>query len=280
MYRYLFGLLAVFAACFGMQSLALRASGGKTLKSESNYFSSIARIQTETQGKPRVMLLGSSMTGRLGDRAQRFEGVANLGCDGGSAVVTLRAMDGGILPAAPLLIVEANSLSFELEGRGKEISAAIDSRWFQLGIKAPNLGATARPAAFGYSLLMSRMPGSAPGTGNESLPLQSRPAVLDPALSAELNPNERALVEEISGILNRLENRGSKILLVMLPPGTDEDSVQTKIAKAVAAKSGVPWWDLNEGLPAGSVGFSDGLHLDAPSAQKVMLTLLREAKTP
>ena len=186
--RYLAGLLGMFAVCLGVQTLALRASGGKSLKSESNYFSSIARIQTETQGKPRIMLLGSSMTGRLGDRARHFDGVANLGCDGGSAVVTLRAMDRGILPTAPLLIVEANSLSFELEQRGKEIGAAIDSPWFQLGIKTPNLGATARPTAFAYSWLMARMPGSAPGTGNEMLPLDSSPAWPSASKCSDLQP--------------------------------------------------------------------------------------------
>ncbi|MEO8616420.1 MAG: hypothetical protein ABI600_14845, partial [Luteolibacter sp.] len=61
--RYLTGFVVIFAAGLGLQTVALRASGGKTLKCESNYFSSIARIQTETKGKSEVMLLGSSITG-------------------------------------------------------------------------------------------------------------------------------------------------------------------------------------------------------------------------
>ncbi|MES2660062.1 MAG: hypothetical protein V4689_15680 [Verrucomicrobiota bacterium] len=274
--RYLAGLVGMFAVCYGVQTLALRASGGKTVKSESNYFSSIARIQTESQGKPRIMMLGSSLTGRLGDRAQHVEGVANLGCDGGSAVVTLRAMDRGILPTAPLLIIEANSLSFELERRGKEIGEAIDSRWFDVGIKTPNLGATARPTAFAYSWLMARSSGSAPNTEQEFLPITTKPGILDPASAPKLDSKETELVDEVSAILDRLRKNGSKILLVMIPPGAETDSVQMKIPMAVATKSEVPWWDLTDGLPPGSVGFSDGLHLDAASAQKVMLTLMRE----
>lgn len=272
MNRYLTGLLVILAACLGVQSLALRASGGKTLKSESNYFSSLARLQTESQGKPRIMLLGSSLTGRLGDRAQRVEGVANLGCDGGSAVITLRAMDRGVLPAAPLLVVEANTLAFELEGRGREIGAAMDSKWFQLGIQAPNLGATARPTAFAYSWLMAHSLGGSDGGSPELLPLLSRPEFLDPASAPELDTKSAALVGEVSAIIQRLRKRGSELLLIRLPPGTEDDS----IARAIAAKSATRWWDLTAGLPPGAVGFSDGLHLDAPSAQKIMLTLMRE----
>lgn len=276
MFRYPTGLIVIFAACLGAQTLALRLSGGKTLKSESNYFSSIARIQTETQGDPKIMMLGSSMTGRLGDRAQRFEGVANLGCDGGSAIVTLRAMDRGLLPTAPLMILEANSLSFELEHRGKEIGEAIDSHWFEVGIKTPNLGATARPTAFAYSWLMARKPGSDPNASQELLPIQTKPSVLDPSTAPELDEKSGALVDEVTAMLDRLRKKGCDFLLVTLPPASPAESLQAKIPRAIAARSGVRWWDLTEGLADGTVSFSDGLHLDGPSAQKVMLTLMRE----
>lgn len=274
--RYLSGLLGMFAICFGVQSIALRASGGKTVKSESNYFSSIARLQTESQGKPQVMMLGSSLTGRLGDRAQHFDGVANLGCDGGSAVVTLRAMDNGTLPTAPLLIIEANSLSFELEHRGKEIGEAIDSRWFGVGIKTPSLGATARPTAFAYSWLMARSSGNSAPTDMEFLPIDTQPGIQDPSSAPDLDAKEAAVVDEVAAILGRLRKNGSDILLVMIPPGAKADSSQMRIPLALAAKSGIPWWDLTAGLPPDAVDYSDGLHLDAASAQKVMLTLMRQ----
>jgi hypothetical protein len=142
---YPIAFLAVLAACFGAQTLALRMVGGRTVKSESNYFSSIARLQTGNREKARVLMLGSSMTARLSDRTKPIPGIVNLGCDGGSAVITLRAIDRGDLKAAPLIIVEANMLAFELEHRGKEIAESIGSDWFKLGTKFPNLSATARP---------------------------------------------------------------------------------------------------------------------------------------
>ena len=85
----------------------------------------------------------------------------------------------------------------------------------------------------------------------------------------DLDAPSTALIAEVSGSLSRLQAKGSEILIVMLPPG----SVDSSIPRAIAAKSRVRWWDLTKGLPPGSVGFSDVLHLDAPSAQKVMLTL-------
>ncbi len=279
MLGYLTGFIVIFAACLGLQTVALRLAGGKTLKSESNYFSSIARIQTETQGNPKVMLLGSSITGRLGDRAEKIEGVANLGCDGGSAMVTLRAMDEGLLPTAPLMIIEANTLAYELEHRGKEIGKAIHSDWFKVGIKAPNLGATARPTAFAYSWLMARKADGGVASGNAVLPVTSKPRVLDPATSPALDEKSTALVEEMAGILGRLKSRGSEISIIMLP-GVPKDFPRKEIAVALACKSGVPWWDLTEGLAEGAVGFTDGLHLDAPSAQKVMNTLHAQLIAP
>jgi hypothetical protein len=159
--------LAILAACFGAQTLALRLFGGKTVKSESNYFSSIARIQNGDREEARVLMLGSSMIARLADRTQPIPGVANLGCDGGSAVITLRAIARGELKAAPLIVVEANSLSFELEHRGKEIAESIGSDWFKLGTKVPNLSATARPTAFVYSKLLAR--NNVPATGGLSI---------------------------------------------------------------------------------------------------------------
>jgi hypothetical protein len=278
--RYLAGLLGMLAVCLGLQALALRMSGGKTLKSESNYFSSIARIQTESQGPPRIMMLGSSLTGRLGDRARHFDGVANLGCDGGSAVVSLRAMDQGILSVAPLLIIEANSLAFELEHRGKEIGQAINSHWFEAGIRIPALGATARPTAFAYSWLMARSSDSATQREQTFLPIITRPSILDPSAAPKLDSRETVVADEIAAIFGRLKKNGTKIMVVMLPPGAEADSAQSRIPIAVAAKSGVPWWDLTEKLPAGSVNYSDGLHLDAASAQKVMLSLMREIENP
>ena len=85
-------LVLSLAACFGLQSLALHLVGGRTAKSESNFFSSIARIQTgAAEPVAEVFLVGSSLTGRFPSRSAEFPDVANLGCDGENAAVVMRA---------------------------------------------------------------------------------------------------------------------------------------------------------------------------------------------
>jgi hypothetical protein len=273
--KYTLALLIVFIGCIGLQAIALRASGGKTLKSESNYFSSLARFQTESQGTPAIMLLGSSMTGRLGDRAEKVKTIANFGCDGGSAVVALRAIDEGRLPLAPMLVIEGNTLAYELEHRGRDITAAIQSPHFRLGCAASQLGATARPAAFAYSWLMARQSQAAPSSSNASLPITHKPRHLPISAMPLLDEKSQALVAEITAILSRLRGRGSEAIVVMLP-GVPADFPPREIAIALACRAEIPWWDLTENLPPAAVHFTDGLHLDAVSAQKVMMTLRQE----
>ncbi|MFT3990498.1 MAG: hypothetical protein QM680_03720 [Luteolibacter sp.] len=276
MLRYLIAFIVMLAACFGIQSLALRANGGSTTKSESNYFSSVARLQAETQKKsPRAILLGSSLTGRLADRGGKHPEIANLGCDGGSAVITLRAMDQGKIPTAPWIIIEANTLGFALENRGSDIANAINSKWFDIGKTVPNLSATARPSAFGYSWLMARGSQNDPAS-SATLNLPTRPIQLLPVDYPDLSPAEHALVEELSEILARLREKGCRFLIVQFPAGDLDDAILTKIPTAFAARSGAPYWDINDQLPPGAVNYTDGRHLDGPSAKKLMNTLLRQ----
>lgn len=270
--RYAIILLLTLAACFGAQTLALKMVGGKTRKSESNYFSSIARLQTEAVGAPRVLFLGSSLTGRLPEAA----GTGNLGCDGGSAMVTLRAIDEGLLPSAGTLIVEVNTLSYELEGLGKETAAAMRSEWFQAGMKVPNLGATARPTAFVYSWLEAKRSNAAGDGSSGDSPFAESAGFSTLQGSIELeDPRERKLVEEISGILGRLKNSGADVRLVLLPAGGQETELDLRIAKAVAVKTGLPWWDMTAGVSADVFGYTDGRHMDAATAAKVVDALLR-----
>ena len=84
-------------------------------------------------------------------------------------------------------------------------------------------------------------------------------------------------MDELVEILRRLEQKGSRVILIMLPPGVESDSVQSTLPRALACRSGVPWWDLNEGLHDDAVAFTDGLHLDAPSAAKVLATMILAA---
>ena len=272
--HYALPLLIALAACFGFQALALRASGGRFTKSESNFFSSLGRIQAGTVGKPEVMLLGSSITGRLPDRAQGFAGFANMGCDGGSAVDALRAMDAGILPAAPVLIIEANTLSRALDAMPSEVGRAMRRPWFGVGMKVPALSAYARPSAFFYSLLLARKVGDYgdPKSG-DSLGVNSPIVRLKSKDGARISPREAEMKAEIVDIVNRLSARGCKVVFVWLPPRRADGSGIPEWIHAVIVESASLWWDLGQEADERLVTLTDAVHMSAPSAARSVISL-------
>lgn len=272
--RYALLLLFTLAACFTAQSLALRGVGGKTNKSESNFFSSIARIQTGIRYQPEIMFLGSSMTGRLPDRSQGFGGVANLGCDGSSAVDTLRAMDKGLLPIAPILVIEGNTLNRAVAAGPSEIARAIDSPWFRIGRKIPNLGATARPAAFAYSKLMTHKIGIANSVHALQIKATSEPAIPE-GPPPTLDEEETWFIDDLAALIERLKSRGSQFLITVIPPGGTPDSADVRLPMALALKAGVRYWDLNAALPADTIKYTDRIHMEPQSAAAVTALLLQ-----
>lgn len=273
--RYALTLLLTLAACFIVQSLALRASGGRFAKSESNFFSSVGRIQAGTSAKADAMVLGSSITGRLPDRAQGFPGWANMGCDGGSAVDALMAMDSGILPVAPKLIVEANTLQLALGGKPTEIGSAMKGRWFKVGMKVPALAAYARPSAFFYSKLLERKIGGFALSSGEDLGVTSSPQPVARPIEAELTSQQNDLIKKVSGIIDRLRERGSQAVIVWLPPARRDGSAPPAWILEMARQSGVPYWDLGQQAAAGTVTLTDGVHMAAPSAGRTMVSLMK-----
>ena len=271
--RYFMIFAIALALCFAAQHLALRASGGRFTKSESNFFSSLGRIQAGTVGKPEVMLLGSSITGRLPDRAQGFAGFANMGCDGGSAVDSLRAMDRRKLPAARLLVVEANTLARELNGQASEVASAMEGGWFRLGKKVPAFSAYARPAAFFYSILLARRTGDYGDPAScEDLKVSSSPLSLERNPAARMTPSEAALKDELVAITRRLKDRGCGVVFVWLPPARGEDKIPDWI-HATIAESGSLWWDLGNEADSSLVTLTDNVHMAAPSAARTVISL-------
>jgi hypothetical protein len=277
--RYTLLLLVTLAICFTAQSLALRVVGGRTIKSESNYFSSLARIQSGARGESRIMFLGSSITGRLPDKKDGFTDIANIGCDGSSAVDALRAMDKGLLPAAPLLIIEGNTLFLGIGGKDTEISKAIRSPWFAAGVKFQSVGATARPAAFAYSELLAKKIGSAARPDGPRVILSSEPFIPAANSISLTNMGEQNLVDELAKIIARLSQRGTKCWVVIFPPKIDTETPQHNLVRALAAKAGVPFWDLGTGIPSEKVILTDGIHMAPESAAICVREILREVNS-
>lgn len=272
---YALTLTFALAACLALQSLALNLVGGRTTKSESNFFSSIARIQTGV-AKPvaEVFLLGSSLTGRFPSRSAEFPDVANLGCDGENAAVVMRGIDQGILPLPPVLVIEGNTLYRELNPNGSVVAGIIDSLWFNVGRKVPNLGATARPSAFAYSILLERKVGRADDGERAPLPVDSKPVIPSASDMSPLPQDAANLVAELSQVIKRFQSKGTRILIVQLPPGSTPESMYTRIPHELSHVSGAPLLDLTKDLPPGTITYTDGVHMAPASAAAALRSIL------
>jgi hypothetical protein len=272
---YALTLTFALAACFGLQSLALNLVGGRTTKSESNFFSSIARIQTgAAEPVADVFLLGSSLTGRFPSRSAEFTDVANLGCDGENAAVVMRGIDKGILPLPPVLVIEGNTLYRELSPTGSVVAGVIDSSWFKVGRKVPNVGATARPSAFAYSILLERKVGRADDGERAPLPVDSKPVIASASDMSPLPQDAADLVAELSQLIKRFQSKGTKILIVQLPPGAAPESLNTRLPYALSQQAGVPILDLSRNLPPGTITYTDGIHMAPASAASALRSIL------
>lgn len=267
------------AACFVIQLIGLRMMGGRTSKSESNYFSSLGRIQAGAQGEPQMIVLGSSITGRLPDRAQGFDGVANMGCDGGSAIDVLRAMDQGILPSAPTLFIEVNTFERALEEKPSEIAVAMNSLWFKVGLNATCFGAYARPAAFVYSSLLAKKIGGVGSTDpTMDLQVETRPTQISPPTDAKLTEQQKRVIRDVAGIVSRLRERGSRCVFLWLPPGRERGSAPPPWIAAMVAESNSEWWDLGTEADRSLITLTDGVHMAAPSAARTVISLMKAVK--
>lgn len=272
--RYFLILILTLAACFGVQALALQMSGGRTLKSESNFFSSVGRIQAGAHAQQDIMVLGSSITGRLPDVAQGFSGISNMGCDGGNGIDSLRAIDKGILPSAPWIFVEANTLQLSLNPKPTEISRTMEGRWFQYGIEHPSISAYARPAAFFYSKLLSKKIGTYASTdADRGFGFTALPSPAVAPQNPDLTATQQALIAEVSEIISRLRNKSSEVIFVWLPPARGDDH-QLNWILTMAAASKSYWWDLGQSVPKKEIKLTDGVHMDATSATRTTGELL------
>jgi hypothetical protein len=279
--RYALTITLTLTACFGIQTLALHHVGGRTTKSESNFFSSIARIQNGLNSPSQIALLGSSRTGRLPDKISlktQFPNVSNFGCDGATAAILLRAIDRGQIPPAETIIIEGNTLVHDLDGKGQDVEKFLVSPWFKIGVVCRLLRADARPSAIAYSYLLNKKIGGFSdddGTAALLLPAQAKVVAATPDLPTEV----KRAVAKMAAIINRLKYQNVRIMLVILPPPTASESMNMSIPRALSHAANIPMLDLAKDLPPGSVRYTDGVHMAPASAAAALRSILNAIKT-
>ena len=277
-FSYVLRFFATLILLFILQYVILHCYfSGRALKSESNYFSTIGRIQAACREEADVFMLGSSLTGRLPDRIDGFQGVANLGSDGGSALDTLRAIDQGVLPKSRLIVIEANTLPWAIGQKPTEVQRSIGSLWFGVGVKLPCLSACARPSAFFYSRLIQHRIGDFNNYKNNSLNVTAIPYLPEFNVSCVYSNDEKLLIDELSSIFGRMK-KNTKFCLVWLPPHRKNGGEIPCWISNMASKNDIPILDLGTHDSCKNVRLTDGAHMDANSASRAMNTILQSLR--
>lgn len=274
MKRYSVAFVFGLALCFVIQAAALKVVGGRNIKNESNFFSSLGRIQAAADSPPPVLMLGSSLTGRLPDRLQGYEDFANMGCDGGSAMDVLRAIDRGDLPGSRFLVVETNTLHRDMDPVPSVVASAMSRPWFRVGKQFPLLSAYARPSGFFYSFLLQRKIGAFGAyDATADLRVQNLPGKPDENITRVLDDKTEDLIEEVAGIARRLRSKGTDIIFVWLPPDRKNGGPPPAWILKLVKTADSHWWDIGGEADPSLVSLTDGAHMSVDSAARTVVTL-------
>ena len=243
----------------------LRFLGWRAEFAESNLQANLIRIAAyEFEPVPESVILGSSLSARLLPKffsrsGQRF---GNLALDGAGVPLGLELVAARKEKPARILL-EANTLFFRSPGNEMILQEAMANPVFQLGRYLWFFRPGSRPSALLYSWLKkvreekeSGVTGKPPSGTAESV--------------GEIPARELKL-------LRQLKRDGVEIFIVMVPSGRGEAEPPTDW-RTMAAELGARWiWPRNQLREQGvDLRYTDGLHLDRPSAKKVVQAIEEE----
>lgn len=258
------GLLAAHTAW-------LQWTGWRAEYAESNVVANEIRWQRfdRLRAAARVVWVGSSLGGRLPVEplAGGPEHGVNLCFDGSNARLGLELLaEAQVHPE--WLFLEANTLTLPPSPNEATLRAAFGGLTSRLARRLPFLRAENRPVSLAYSAFKQRADrrraAAWAGPDLEAAPRrplpEPAPDVAGP--SAEASAEVAAWRER----LRPFRERGSRLVLVMLPDGGQDRAADYAVARALAAE-GIPFYDLKGVWPEEAFAYSDGLHLVQPAAE-------------
>ena len=269
--RYILVITLILCAAW---SAALRVLPRPAL-AESNYEANRLRMENWMLGPAApAVLVGTSISGRLLPAdfdGTRLAGLANLGLDGASPETGLRLV---LMrePPAPLVLLEMHLLGKRPGLNDRQLLDLATGVGLKVSRYLPLTRADARPSTVLYGWLKSKQVGTE--IAAESEVAAAPDTATDPALAAT---NAAAMdpewLDRIGPLIRRIQERGSRVVLVRLPAGKNDPASPESPNEAdqIAGELGVPLVDLlrrarRERL---TVSYSDGLHLSPPSAHAV-----------
>ncbi len=273
---WLLTLLAT-AALLGGYAVLLHRTGWRAEYAESNVVANEIRWQRFDRMRPaaRVVLVGSSIGGRLPVEALTGGAVpgVNLCLDGASARLGLELLaEAAVFPE--WLFIEANTLTLPPSPNEATLRAAFTGFAGRLARSVPFLRAEHRPVSLAYSAFKQRADRRRAGVRAapdlSQSPPQPRPEPAPPGEAATA-PAAREWRER----LRPFQERGTRLVLVMLPDGGQDRAGEYALARALA-RDGIAFFDLKGAWPETAFAYSDGIHLVRPAAQAVAAWLGRQ----
>lgn len=269
-------ILVLTVVLSGGWAVALRKLPSPEL-AETNYEANRLRVERWLLGPPAsAVLVGTSMSGRLLPgyfTGTPLAGLANLGLDGASPDTGLRLV---LMrqPEVPLVLLEAHLLGMKAGPNDRQLLDLATGVGLQISSVLPLTRAEARPSTVLYSWLKERRGGD--GVASEAV----KPRLVSPAQAATnaaaMDPDWRPRIE---ALIRRLQQRGSRIVLIRLPAGraNPADPEAPNDTDLIAGQLGLPLIDLlrlsrQEKVP---VTYTDGLHLTPKSARAMSELLAR-----
>ena len=271
--KFWFQVLATTAVLLALYLGFLRLTGLRARYAEANVVANeIKWQQFEQQRDAGLIILGSSIAGRLPAEALTDENGAavNLSLDGSSAAFGASLLlEMRVFPR--VLVIEANTLTLPASSNEQTLRSSFRGLHSRLARGLPFLRAENRPVSIAYSRLKQRSdrrhagPRPAP-----SLDQAAWERVLE---SSQATTNAGAIVAPSDAqrwrtLLQPFVERGSRVVLVMLPEGGRDRTGDYAVARALAA-SGIPFLDLKGSLPESEFMYSDGIHLVRPAAEQL-----------
>jgi hypothetical protein len=247
-----------------------------SLKGESNYFSTLARLQAAARVEsPQIAFVGSSLTGRFPMGCLGRRGI-NLGCDGGSSLDSLLLLSSGGFQVPPHVVVEANVL----ESDSTSLRGIAEGGWFKLGVELPVFSAAYRPSSLLYRCLKQSGSNLDAGMNDRSAQwatFSEKPEV--PEFKHEINAESLAECARITGLVHAIKKTGCRVMVVWIPNGRGRgELLQEQVMKAqqMAADCNIPFFDLRGLDELKLVDYTDGVHLDESSAANVVRLIERQ----
>jgi hypothetical protein len=280
MRNFLLGIFFSYAVLLFAQHMVRNVVGFSLPKGESNYFSTLNRIQCASRNPNEIVLLGSSITGRLPGRHTGEEQVGNLGVDGGSTVEGLIIYKSSSTQCNKLILCETNTiLSYQPDAKSI-LNEAVSGVWFKLGNNIQHLEIGSRPSYMCYGIFLKLWRNEAK-TLNELPPLKEGSRVLSVDAAYKFAVKDQKIIDEAILKIKELKRADRKILLVRYPASIVDQETYERVQSATAVISyatGIPYLDLEAQIPRQELDFTDSVHLSDDSASKI-LKLLRKNYT-